>query len=111
MKSQQKVAFEELIYLIKGVQERMILWEDVANTNKLRKIFPSPLRKLIKEGFFKKAGNNKSCAYITETGRAHLDDIIHELLETAPTIVLKRKFTKTKAGRERYYAKQKLKKA
>ena len=100
MKSENEKIYEELLYLIKGVQKTTIGPEDFKSPGVGIKYLPKMLWTLMDKGYFKRQGNNKSRAYITEAGRDRLGEILGELQQSAKKIRFKRKEGET--WREKY---------
>ena len=100
MKSKEEKLYEEMLYLIKGVQQRTITWEEVSANDKRYKRLPGVLEKMINLGYFKRAGNKTAMCYITEAGRDRLSEVFGILEESAKTVKLKRKFMQGRRDKE-----------
>jgi hypothetical protein len=80
MRTENETLFEEMLYLIKGIQQRTITWDQVSRPDKTRRRLPKKLEQMTDDGYFKRSiGNHVGMIYITEEGRQRLCDIFDDL--------------------------------
>jgi hypothetical protein len=92
-KFENEILFEEMLYLIKGVSQKYIRWQEVSPADKFYRRLPPKLEKLTEKGFFQRAGKKSSAmVYITDAGRDRLSEIFGELEEVGKAIKLQKRY-------------------